>query len=97
MRVPHGGYVWIGGGQIVVAGEHLAPSAVRAAEIGLAPARAVDDEAGPLVALPALPPDAPVGVGDLRLPGGRVPRGGGRGDGPGRRHGLRGREYDEVG
>lgn len=52
------------GGQVVVAGEHLAPRAVRAARVRLALARSARYEAGPLVALLALPPDALVGVGD---------------------------------
>ena len=63
-RVPHGRYVGMRGGQIVVAGEHLAPRAVRATRVRLALARPVHYEAGPLVALFALPPDALVGVGD---------------------------------
>lgn len=52
------------GGQVVVAGEHLASRAVRAARVCLALARSVRYEAGPLVALLALPPDALVGVAD---------------------------------
>ena len=63
-RVPHGRYAGIRGGQVVVAGEHLATRAVRAARVRLAPARSVHYEAGPLVALLALPPDALAGVGD---------------------------------
>ena len=61
-RVPHGRYAGMRGGQVVVAGEHLAPRAVRAARVRLALARSVRYEAGPLVALLALPPDALVGV-----------------------------------
>ena len=63
-RVPHGRYAGIRGGQVVVAGEHLATRAVRAARVRLALARSVRYEAGPLVALLALPPDALAGVGD---------------------------------
>ncbi len=63
-RVPHGRYAGVCGGQVVVAGEHLAPQAVRAARVRLALARSVHYETGPLVALLALPPDALVGVGD---------------------------------
>ena len=63
-RVPHSRYAGMRGGQVVVAGEHLAPRAVRAARVRLALARSVRYEAGPLVALLALPPDALVGVGD---------------------------------
>ena len=63
-RVPHGRYARVRGGQVVVAGEHLAPRAVRAARVRLALARSVHYEAGPLVAILALPPDALVGVGD---------------------------------
>ena len=63
-RVPHRRYVGMRGGQVVVAGEHLASRAVRAARVSLAPARPVRYEAGPLVALLALPPDALVGAGD---------------------------------
>lgn len=63
-RVPHGRYAGMRGGQVVAAGEHLAPRAVRAARVRLALARSVHYEAGPLVALLALPPDALVGVGD---------------------------------
>ena len=63
-RVPHGRYAGVRGGQVVVAGEHLATRAVRAARVRLALARSVHYEAGPLVALLALPPDALVGVGD---------------------------------
>ena len=63
-RVPHRRYAGMRGGQVVVAGEHLAPRAVRAARVRLALARPVHYEAGPLVALLALPPDALVGVGD---------------------------------
>ena len=63
-RVPHSRYAGVRGGQVVVAGEHLAPRAVRAALVRLALARSVRYEAGPLVALFALPPDALVGVGD---------------------------------
>lgn len=50
-RVPHGRYAGMRGGQVVVAGEHLAPRAVRTARIRLALARSVHYEAGPLVAL----------------------------------------------
>ena len=64
VRVPHGRYAGMRGGQVVVAGEHLAPRAVRAARVSLAPARPVRYEAGPLVALLALPPDALVGTGE---------------------------------
>lgn len=63
-RVPHGRYAGMRGGQVVVAGEHLAPRAVRAARVRLALARSVHYEAGPLVAILALPPDALVGAGD---------------------------------
>lgn len=63
-RVPHRRYVGMRGGQVVVAGEHLAARAVRAARVRPAPARSVRYETGPLVTLFALPPDAPVGVGD---------------------------------
>ena len=63
-RVPHGRYVGMRGDQVVVAGEHLASRAVRAARVCLAPACSVHYEAGPLVALLALPPDALVGAGD---------------------------------
>ena len=63
-RVPHRRYAGMRGGQVVVAGEHLASRAVRAARVCLALARSVRYEAGPLVALLALPPDALVGVGD---------------------------------
>ena len=48
----------------VEASEHLASRAVRAARVRLAPARPARYEAGPLVALLALPPDALVGAGD---------------------------------
>lgn len=63
-RVPHGRYAGVRGGQVVVAGEHLASQTIRAARVRLAPTRSVHYEAGPLVALLALPPDALVGVGD---------------------------------
>ena len=63
-RVPHRRYAGMRGGQVVEAGEHLAPRAVRAAQVRLALAHSVCYEAGPLVALLALPPDALVGVGD---------------------------------
>ena len=60
-RVPHRRYAGMRGGQVVEAGEHLASRAVRAARVRLAPARPARYEAGPLVALLALPPDALVG------------------------------------
>ena len=63
-RVPHRRYVGMRGGQVVVAGEHLASRAVRAARVRLALARSVRYEAEPPMALFALPPDALVGVGD---------------------------------
>ena len=63
-RVPHRRYVGMRGGQVVVAGEHLASRAVRAARVRLALARLVRYEAGPPMALLALPPDALVGAGD---------------------------------
>lgn len=40
-RAPHRRHVGMRGGQVVVAGEHLAPRAVRAARVRLAPARPV--------------------------------------------------------
>lgn len=63
-RAPHRRYVEMRGGQVVVAGEHLAPRAARAARVSLALARPARYEAGPLVALLALPPNALVGAGD---------------------------------
>ena len=63
-RVPHRRYVGMRGGQVVVAGEHLASRAVRAARVCLALTRSARYDAGPLVAIPALSPDALVGVGD---------------------------------
>ena len=63
-RVPHRRYAGMRGGQVVEAGEHLASRAVRAARVRLALARSVRYEAGPLVALLALPSDALVGAGD---------------------------------
>ena len=63
-RVPHRRYVGMRGGRVVVAGEHLAPRAVRTARVRLALARSVRYEAGPLMALLALPPNALVGAGD---------------------------------
>lgn len=63
-RMPHRRHVGMRGGQVVVAGEHLASQAVRAARVRLALARSVRYEAGPLMAFLALPPNALVGAGD---------------------------------
>ena len=61
-RVPHRRYVGMRGGQVVEAGEHAMARTVRAARVRFALARSVRYEAGPLVALFALPPDALVGA-----------------------------------